>query len=361
MLLFRDALSFYYLPAVDLVRRHRKKKRYATVLQEIYGEAVQWVSFMEVKRIVFSIAQRISEAPVPQQLMKGEPDLSPIQRRCASIILDCIDWPEDSAKGQDMLRAAQKLASLFPDDIDAFRLYVAVFWIVNYTVITSLRDAIRTPYVAVHMTCRPRMERAASSIVSFAAIPSYALAHVTLIGNGSTFAFDAGKNILEVPAGDAYEHLPAKVFSCYQILVMSCNPACIIKLDDDHRLANPKDMLALLYRATRHREPVQLGFLRRLKIPSANSRGWHIGKCADEIISQQPWEMPAPLTFICGGLGYVLNRPALWRMAWATLYYRQWLDAIPGYEDVAVGEVAEKTWIRKLHSPINAISAITDY
>jgi hypothetical protein len=151
------------------------------------------------------------------------------------------------------------------------------------------------------------------------------------------------------------------VFRCYQILVIACNPACIIKLDDDHRLANPKDMLALLYRAARHREPVQLGFLRTLNIPSAHCRGWHIGKCADQTISQQPCEMPAPLTFICGGFGYVLNRPALWRMAWATLYYRQWLDTIPGYEDVAVGEVAEKTWIHKLHSPLNAISAVTAY
>jgi hypothetical protein len=44
-----------------------------------------------------------------------------------------------------------------------------------------------------------------------------------------------------------------------------------------------------------------------------------------------------------------------------TPYYRQWLDTIPGYEDVAVGEVAEKTWIHKLHSPINAISAVTAY
>jgi hypothetical protein len=47
-------------------------------------------------------------------------------------------------------------------------------------------------------------------------------------------------------------------------------------------------------------------------------------------------------------------------MAWATLYYRQWLDTIL-YEDVAVGEVAEKTCIHKLHSPINAISAVTAY
>jgi hypothetical protein len=200
MLVFRDALILCSMPVADLVRRHRIKKRYAKVLREIYGEAVQWVSFIAVKHIVFSIAQRISESPAPQQLMKGEPDLSPIRQRCATIILDCIDLPVDSTKGQDMLRAAERIASLFPDDIDAFRLYVAVFWLVNYTVITSLRDVIRAPYVAVHLTCRPRMERAASSIVSFAAIPSHALAHVTLIGNGSTFAFDAGKNILEVPA-----------------------------------------------------------------------------------------------------------------------------------------------------------------
>lgn len=345
----------------SVVRSLRRRRYFSHVLHETLGEAVNWSSFPAVQQIVAKTARAIEASPA-EEAQKGLPDLTSDRRACAAVILKHISMDiDDRDKGTEMLAAASRIASLCAGDIAAFRLYLAVFWMVHYRVIMALREAIRSQFIAIHMTCRARAERADRSIESFAPISSDVLTHIKLIGNGTTFAFHPMEHILEVPAGDAYEQCPAKLFLSYQLLVLSCNPACTIKLDDDHRLGDQRCLLALLRKAADTSQAAQFGFLRKGDFPSAHNRGWHIGKCADGAISREPIEMPTPLTFISGEFGYILNRQALWRTAWAALYYRRWLDSIV-LEDIAVGEVAEKTWIEKVHCQVgNSISAISTY
>jgi hypothetical protein len=342
-----------------VVRSLKTQRRFSRMLHETLGEAVHWHSFPAVQQIAITTAQAIAALP-PEEPKKGHPDLSTIKRKGAAVILKHIEAAVgDQEKSHEVLQAALRIASLSANDVPAFRLYLAVFWIVHYRVIMTLREAIRSRYVAIHMTCRPRADKADQSIESFAAIPSDVLTHIKLIGSGTKFEFHPDQHVLEVPSGDAYEDLPNKVFLCYQIIVMACNPSCIIKLDDDHRLADQPALMKALKRAAHCATPVQLGVLYRLAFPSANNRGWHIGKCADETYSTRSIEMPTPSTHITGEFGYILNRQALWRAAWAALYYRQWLNLIM-YEDVAVSEVAEKTWIEKRHYQMaRSISAVS--
>jgi hypothetical protein len=68
--------------------------------------------------------------------------------------------------------------------------------------------------------------------------------------------------------------------------------------------------------------------------------------------------MPSPHVWASGDRGYILNREALWRLAWSTVFYRRWLDTIL-YEDVAIGETADKTWIDKIDCGRELGSAIS--
>jgi hypothetical protein len=120
--------------------------------------------------------------------------------------------------------------------------------------------------------------------------------------------------------------------------------------------------MRLLAAAKDCRRAAQYGNLFRPSIPSAHHRGWHLGKCTDETLSNSLFEMPIPHAWALGGRGYILNRQALWRVAWSAVFYRRWLDKIL-YEDVAVGEVADKTWIDKIDCRLidMAISRVDSY
>jgi hypothetical protein len=182
-----------------------------------------------------------------------------------------------------------------------------------------------------------------------------------LIGNGERYAYDAANSLVSAHSKDSYECLPQKVFYGLALLTLACNPDCILKLDDDHRLKSSGELDRLLTFASNSGEPMQLGEVNRTPSPSAHHRAWHFGKCTDADLNQRLLEMPAPTKWAAGSSGYILNRPALWRILWASLYYRQWLDQVL-YEDISLAEVASKTGIRIVHVPLSqAIGVVSEY
>jgi len=210
------------------------------------------------------------------------------------------------------------------------------------------------------MTCMPRIGRAEKSVESFP--PNVCgTTHLKLVGTGVEYSYERSAALLGVPARDSYECLPQKVFDAMSMLVLAHNPSVLLKLDDDHRLANADELEQLLTYAADSSEPVQLGEVNRTPSPSAHHRGWHFGKCANPELNDRIVEMPAPSKWAAGSSGYIVNRAAMWRILWATLYYRQWLAEIL-YEDIALAEVATKTGIRIVNVRMNrAITAVTDY
>ena len=321
------------------------KRSFSAVLHQSIGEAVKWNSLSEVQDIARTQATLISNLQTGP-LAKGAPDHYAIRRLQSKRILKHIESSEPTHEMGSILDLAQKVASISPDAIDGFRLYLSLFWIMNYNTIQYLRS-VRSPYIALHMTCWPRIKRAEQSIESFPMIPPSVLTHLKLVGTGEEYTFDAATGILGVPSSDAYEGLPAKVFSALLIITLACNPECVLKLDDDHRLADSRALVKLLDAAKDYGRPAQYGDLSHLSSPSHHHRAWHLGKCSDEALSNSIFEMPSPHTWASGDTGYILNRQALWRLAWSSVFYRRWLDHVL-YEDVAIGEAADKTWIDKI-------------
>jgi Galactosyltransferase len=345
----------------DRISTRRMRRRFSAMLHESLGEAVEWSSLSDVRDIARTHATLISNLQTGP-LAKGAPDHYAIRRLQGEQILKHIESNEPANEMGSILNLAQKVTSIAPENVTGFRLYLSIFWIVNYDTIQCLRS-VRSPYIALHMTCWPRIARAQQSIESFSAIPSSVMRHLKLLGGSEKYTFDAATGILGVPSSDAYEGLPAKIFSALLIITLACNPECVLKLDDDNRLADGKALIKLLDTAKDCKQAAQYGNLIRPSSPSAHHRGWHIGKCSAEALSNSLFEMPIPHAWALGDRGYILNRQALWRLAWSSVFYRRWLDNLLGAEDVAVGEIADKTWIEKIDSrPIGlAISRVDDY
>ncbi len=343
----------------DLIERthdRRRFARFATHLDETLGIALKWRSVDQALHAAHACVERLL-AQQPSAARKGFPAITSIRAADLRAVSQLIAADRPLYTNADLAIAA-RIASIDPADREAFLLYLALFWIRHRDALTALRAATNERIV-LHMTCRARLQRAERSIESFASAPNET--HLKLVGGAESYKFDAATGLLEVPAADTYECLPQKVFQALMLLTLARNPACILKVDDDHRLANASALQRLLTYAADASTPRQFGDVNRTPLPSAHHRAWHFGKCSNEEIGARPLALPTPLKWAAGSAGYILNRAALWRVTWANLYYARWLDEIL-YEDVALAEVASKTGIRLVKTHMrNAIGAVTEY
>lgn len=275
-------------------------------------------------------------------LRKGQPDLQAKKRGWAEEVLPAI---ASGAFDGACLSVVEGMAALDPRDDVARRAWLCAFRWHHFDLIEAMRQPLGG-HVALHMSCKPRIDRAKASVQSFDAFQAGRLSHLILVGHGAPYAFDADNLILAAPALDTYEHLPSKVVDAYALLACVPGIQAVIKMDDDHRLAHGDALQALLLKAARHKGAVQLGHVYHTPFSAAHSHGWHLGKCKDPAFAEVPFGFPAPLSWATGEFGYVLNRPALLRMLWARLYYRRWLSQVM-YEDIALGEIADKLGIAK--------------
>lgn len=357
---WRDALKDFAhrTPLIANLIEHthdrRRQARFRAHLQDTLGVAVHWHSAEHALRDARECIERMS-AQQPPAARKGSPAITNIRAADLSALRDLTAVDAIDASH---VQAAARIASVDPADASAFIAYLALFWIRHRDAIVRLRDCARD-HIVLHMTCRARLQRAQRSIESFS--PSQSEWHLKLVGGGTSYEFDAAESLLEVPADDTYECLPQKIFQGLTLLTLACNPASILKVDDDHRLADATAMQRLLAYAGGSPAPLQFGDVNRTPLPSAHHRAWHFGKCRSAEIGARPLEMPTPLKWAAGSAGYILNRAALWRVTWASLYYARWLDEIL-YEDVALAEVASKTGIRLVNTKMRrAIGAVSEY
>ncbi len=343
----------------ERARDRRRARHFDEHLQASIGVAVRWRRREEAIACLCAQVGALQAVPPPpprkgspSRIVIREPDLALIDAACRNEATVRI--------GPEELQAAARVASLDPANVRAFQLYLAACWLHHEPLMAALRGAT-SERIVVHMSCAPRLSRADLSIASFASQPLTQLSHLKLIGNGSRISFDASSGLLGVAADDSYESLPQKMFQGLAILVLACDPQCILKLDDDHRLKSAAELGPLLDFAASQSEPMQLGQINRALIPSAHHRAWHFGKCADPDLNERILAVPTPLQWAAGSSGYILNRPALWRILWAALYYDRWLNEIL-YEDLALAEVAAKTGIRIVNAPLaRAIGAVSEY
>lgn len=349
-----------YLAAILETSRNRKRDRlFSDYLDQSIGAASRWKDRDQVRRAAQSQIEHLQSLP-EQPAKKGFPSIGPIRAQDLATLSVALSAACHRPISEMEVAAAGRVASLKPEDAGAFTLYLATLWLSNEELIHALRASTHQRIV-LHMTCWPRLQRADRSIASFASDTSGSLTHLKLVGTGGRYSFDANEKILGVPSADDYEDLPPKVFQAFAMLALACNPQCVLKLDDDHRLLNSRTLDELLTSAAHASEAVQYGQVHRTTLPSSHHRAWHFGKCRDAAVGSRILEMPTPHKWSAGSAGYILNRPAIWRVLWGSLYYGRWLSEIL-YEDMALGEVAAKTGIRLVTVPIeSAINAVSEY
>lgn len=319
--------------------KHRRFDRQLAAMSDILARGTDRAWHQQH---LINLAQVLMARPT-QVLSKGEPDLAGMKRRLAEELRDMVIHAEVLPQA---LEIAESLAAVDPCDAVARAVWLHAFVLCHAEAIEAL-SRLSAPCVALHMSCTPRLERARASSSSFSAIAPDVLRHVHLVGHGQPYAVNEDEALLKVPAQDTYEHLPSKVVDAYALL--ACVPAvqAVFKMDDDHRQGDPVALESLLRRVARCRHALQIGHVYHTPYPAAHSHGWHLGKCKDPAFSKVPFGFPAPLSWVTGEFGYVLNRPALLKMLWARVYYRRWLQLVV-YEDVALGEIAEKLNIYKI-------------
>jgi hypothetical protein len=341
---------------IERAKDRRRERAFSDALAATVGAAVRYRTpedALASARDQVALLQAI-EDPAPR---KGSP--SKVRIRAPDLETLAQALRSNASIGPRELRASERIASIDPAELSAFKLYLAIFWLANEPVIRSMRSIPRE-HIVLHMSCVSRLARAERSIESFPAGAAHTT-HLKLVGTGTACTYDPATALLSVAAEDSYECLPQKVFQGLALLTLAHNPTTVVKLDDDHRLIDASELDKLLRFAAASSDALQLGEVNRTPSPSAHHRGWHFGKCAQGDLNERILEMPAPPKWTAGSSGYILNRAALWRILWASLYYRQWLEAVL-YEDIALAEVANKTGIRIVNVRMTpAIGAISDY
>lgn len=349
--------SRFITELVNRVQWRSHERHFERHLADSVGEAVQWQSREHVVADLRNSIELLSLAE-PGPVRKGSPSRQAIMNPSLQALKQVMDRGAEISAAD--LRVAARIASLDPANLRAFRLYLAAYWLRNEPAIVQLR-AKSAEQLIVHISCLPRQSRARDSVDSFERLGRDNAQQLLLVGHASENSFDVDGSVLRITADDSYEGLPRKTFEGLSLLALARNPACILKVDDDHRLKDSVALGRLLDFAAETRGALQMGEMNRVQLPSAHHRAWHFGKCTSPELNDRILTLPAPRRWAAGSAGYILNRAALWRVLWASLYYDRWLGEIL-YEDLAVAEVAIKTGIRLINAPMHsAIGAVEEY
>ncbi len=302
--------------------------------------------------------QRLIDADCRAPARKGEPNTAALKRDMA---LDLEARLRSSAGCIDArtLEAAHRLASLDMSDRAAFASYVGIVTHANAGVLQRLRAAL-TAHVVMHLSCAARIERANASCDSFAVAQAQGVSQVIVVGSADThvFEFDAERGVLTVPAPDTYEHLPAKVIGAMFLFALCGNVAAVLKVDDDHRLRDVRQLVRGFARAARQRYPVQMGKRNNIGVLGNHLRVWHFGKCADPTLNPRPFTLPGTTRWINGASGYFVNQAALRLLFWSHIYFPDYIR-IGLYEDMTVSDLLERQGARLLSADMSRALAAT--
>jgi len=225
---------------------------------------------------------------------------------------------------------ATKLQSLL------FAAYAARFEQDNFEILSQLRRIVAdSKLLVMHLSCRPRLEKALASMATFS---ENGLRNLIVVGQDdpedTRYHFDADRRMLTVPAPDCYEGLSRKSAAAYRMLGFAALNICVLKVDDDIRAVpdgfDPRYIISL---ADAHD---YFGFLIDTRVVGFY-RWWHFGKCADAALNASPYSMIATADY-ARGPAYVLSSRAVATLAQASIYYCRHFEIEGGYEDLAVGK-----------------------
>ncbi len=295
--------------------------------------------------------------PTQAATSKGHPDMESIKRQMG------VGVQQQLLAGRDAeaLRQLHRLASVDLFDGDAFRLFLALTVHLNSATLAAARRALRDR-VVMHLSCRPRIERAFQSRASFAPCEENGVAQIVVVGDPHIhlFDFDASSGVLTVPAPDTYEHLPLKTMSAMFFFALLGNVQGLLKVDDDHRM---KDKHALLWGFSRLQtaRALQVGTLSRTPVLGWHPRAWHFGKSTDPVIDSKVFTLPGTTRWANGASGYYVNHAAIRLLLWSYVYFPEYI-AIGMYEDIVISDLIERQGGHLGHIDMRrALSDTADY
>jgi hypothetical protein len=352
-----DTMDLFY-PVVQMLRQAthhtRFERRLGERLKRLSNDRDQAAAALT--RTLTGIVQR----PPAGALRKGAPDMVAIQRGKAQEMLSLLPQLGQPEQRSQLLTTARWLAAVDPRDEDTFQAFGLAFVLANAEVLAAMQAYLR-PYVVLHMSCRPRLDRAQKSTQSFNVVNDPRVAQITVVGGGTDSAlyqFDTQSGVLTVPAGDSYDQLAAKVVSAYFILAMVPTVQCVLKVDDDHRLGSAQALLSAFKRFAGQTRAGQWGKLYHNGFYGGHNRGWHLGKCGTAPINSQPYTYHGVLRWATGEEGYFINRGSLNRMIWTYAYFQQAVDN-GLYEDVVMSDNLVRLGARLTPWPMQSVLAAT--
>jgi hypothetical protein len=226
-----------------------------------------------------------------------------------------------------------------PHSDSGYRLYDHVFERVNHQALADFQQTYSAAKLIVaHVSCRERLSLAQASVRSFEdASPT--IDNLTVVGDASlprdSYVFQAREKLLIVPAADTYECLPQKVQKLFMFLGRANLDAHVLKIDDDIRCADPVQLHRDLQNVMSQSE--YGGAIVVQPEPFLASTCWHLNKCADGMVNEQPDSLVFLAPFVSGKY-YWLHRATVRALSKMALIHSR-LFQVELYEDRAIGAV----------------------
>lgn len=310
----------------------------------------------ESRELIIKRCERIIGSTTETVRIKGHPEIGAIRSMFAEQLRDDLTGATPRA-----VESARTLASLDMGDSEAFELFCGTFEMSNLQALEAARKTL-APFVILHMSCLPRLERAAESTASFC-FRSAEVSNIYVVGGGSVgkFGFDADRMMLIVPEDDGYSGLAEKVIAAFAFLRCCPQVKVVLKIDDDHRLLSPHELRQLFLRAMRSKVAAVFGRINDAVALGAHNRVWHFGKTGQDVLECRPHTIAGATRFVSGSAGYLINRAALQTFFWSYVYFRDQIAA-GLYEDQTISDFLERQGGRLIDVDIaRAVSAVASY
>jgi hypothetical protein len=237
----------------------------------------------------------------------------------------------------------RQLLALAPGDGNAQEAALNILRELNHQPLSTLMQHLHTaPLAAVVIGCRHRFNQAQSARQAWQA--DYPWPCLVVIGNPRLpdwqWRFDPHQGLLELPCGDAYEHLPHKLMTLMLVWGQLRHPPALLKLDDDARPQASHQRLLTLLQHLDHSQLLAAGLACSTDPPGHLDRGWHLGKCSTCQANERSFSGLAPDRWLSGGAGYLLHPRGVQALARHSLIHWGFVESML-YEDVCVSMLLE--------------------
>lgn len=204
-----------------------------------------------------------------------------------------------------------------------------------------LRQDLNDRVCILHISCRPRVDRAQRSIASFNSFDGD-LRHLVVVGDPQGqrggFRFTYADALLALSWPDDYPGHCGKCLHTYAVLALVVGPRLIYKVDDDVSLDAADVFRSHLQDLLRN----DVAYAGHPITGTPNHRkfwhGWHLGKAQNENLESIGYQSPIANQYADGGFAYALGRRSLQEIAYFFFTHQAFLaiDSIQ-FEDVSVG------------------------